>query len=145
MCWILPGFGERLCGKYNGASSPQKGLSQSDLQDSSLQYPARNRGSAHITQVFLPHGFDFVVMRELTGGLYFGERKTYIEQGLRTAVESPNIFSVRITSNCFGSRTICIAQLSTSISESYQKGAWAVCQYPSGSAVSTVKSSMSAT
>ena len=28
---------------------------------------------------------------------------------------SPNIFSVRITSNCFGSFTSCIAQLSTSI------------------------------
>ncbi|MGN0507447.1 MAG: 3-isopropylmalate dehydrogenase [Lachnospiraceae bacterium] len=33
-------------------------------------------------------GFDFVVMRELTGGLYFGERKTYVENGLRTAVDT---------------------------------------------------------
>lgn len=33
-------------------------------------------------------GFDFVVMRELTGGLYFGERKTYTENGLRTAVDT---------------------------------------------------------
>ena len=33
-------------------------------------------------------GFDMVIMRELTGGLYFGERKTYEENGLRTAVDT---------------------------------------------------------
>lgn len=33
-------------------------------------------------------GFDFVVMRELTGGLYFGERKTYEENGITTAVDT---------------------------------------------------------
>lgn len=33
-------------------------------------------------------GFDFVVIRELTGGLYFGERKTYVENGLETAVDT---------------------------------------------------------
>lgn len=33
-------------------------------------------------------GFDFVVMRELTGGLYFGERHTTVENGLRTAVDT---------------------------------------------------------
>ena len=35
---------------------------------------------------------------------------------------SPNIFSVRITSNCAGSRTSCIAQLSTSMWESSTSG-----------------------
>ena len=33
-------------------------------------------------------GFDMVIMRELTGGLYFGERKTYEENGVRTAVDT---------------------------------------------------------
>ena len=33
-------------------------------------------------------GFDMVIMRELTGALYYGERKTYEENGLRTAVDT---------------------------------------------------------
>ena len=33
-------------------------------------------------------GFDMLIMRELTGGLYFGERHTKTENGVRTAVDT---------------------------------------------------------
>ena len=34
------------------------------------------------------HGFDLLIMRELTGGLYFGARKTVVEDGIRVATDT---------------------------------------------------------
>lgn len=36
------------------------------------------------------NGFDLLIMRELTGGLYFGERKTVEENGVRKATDTLN-------------------------------------------------------
>lgn len=46
------------------------------------------RGACPLKEEIIGDGFDFVVVRELTGGLYFGDRWTKEVDGLRTAVDT---------------------------------------------------------
>ena len=45
-------------------------------------------GACPLKENIVDGGFDFVVMRELTGGLYFGERKTIEENGIMKAIDT---------------------------------------------------------
>lgn len=46
------------------------------------------KGACPLKDEIVGGGFDFVVMRELTGGLYFGERSTVIENGIEKATDT---------------------------------------------------------
>ena len=45
-------------------------------------------GACPLKEEISKAGFDMMIMRELTGGLYFGERRTTVENGVRTAVDT---------------------------------------------------------
>ncbi|MFG6394932.1 MAG: 3-isopropylmalate dehydrogenase [Lachnospiraceae bacterium] len=45
-------------------------------------------GACPLKEEITDGGFDFVVLRELTGGLYFGERKTIEENGVLKAIDT---------------------------------------------------------
>ncbi len=46
------------------------------------------RGACPLKEDIIGNGFDFIVLRELTGGLYFGERSTVEENGIRKAMDT---------------------------------------------------------
>ncbi|BDF04387.1 3-isopropylmalate dehydrogenase [[Clostridium] hylemonae] len=46
------------------------------------------KGACPLKEEITEGGFDMVIMRELTGGLYFGERRTAEENGVLTAYDS---------------------------------------------------------
>lgn len=46
------------------------------------------RGACPLKEEISAKGFDLMMVRELTGGLYFGERKTFVRDGVKTAVDT---------------------------------------------------------
>lgn len=45
-------------------------------------------GACPLKEEISKAGFDMMIMRELTGGLYFGERRTVVENGIRKAIDT---------------------------------------------------------
>lgn len=46
------------------------------------------KGACPLKEEIIGDGFDMIIVRELTGGLYFGERRTIEENGVRKAIDT---------------------------------------------------------
>lgn len=46
------------------------------------------KGACPLKQEVIGDGFHMIIVRELTGGLYFGEKKTFVKDGVKTAVDT---------------------------------------------------------
>lgn len=46
------------------------------------------KGACPLKEEIIGAGFDMIIVRELTGGLYFGERRTIEENGVRKAIDT---------------------------------------------------------
>lgn len=78
----------------SGEKRPEKGLLR---LRAGLSLYANNRpakiwpqlsASSPLKDAIVKKGIDFIVVRELIGGVYFGEHKTYVENGERIAVDT---------------------------------------------------------
>ena len=52
------------------------------------------KGACPLKEEVIGDGFDMIIVRELTGGLYFGDRKTYEENGVQTAVDTLSLIHI---------------------------------------------------